>query len=607
MEIYGIIEGDWKELVYKMKKKIIPVVIIIALIILIGGIYALQIAYEHFSYTKEKADLTEYYNIESADDVVIAYNDEILDTKAKSVNGTIYLKYEDLLSLVSNRFYYGAADNALFYATPTTTYIATVGGSTWTASNGESGDAGFAIAFTEGEELYVALGYAKVFSDMEYESFSDPGRIRLISGSFEGTVAKIKKKTAIRTLGGRKSPIVTTVEGGTALVVEQMDEWSRILTWDGNIGYVENKVLDITSNNEVIDKNSLLASEGETSIFEPIETATGTIPAPTDVDAYTSMTFEGKVNMGFHPIGGIAGNDTVSSMISEAKSLNVIAPTWFMVNDNDGNITSYATNDYVTTAHANNIQVWAVLDDFNSGADIDIQQVLSRESSRANLIAKTMEQALTFGVDGINVDFETIKESFGPDYLQFLRELSIKCREAQLYLSIDDYAPMDFNSYYDLKEQGVVCDYVVIMGYDEHYAGSSEAGSVASLNYVKDGIEKALEDVPAEKLINAIPLYTRFWTTKDGEVKSKALHMAGATNVINEYGLEMSWNDEACQYYGEKTAEDGTLYQIWNEEARSIEAKLSVMQAHNCAGVAEWALGFETPDIWDVIAAYMAQ
>ncbi len=589
-----------------MKKKIIPVVIIIALIILIGGIYALQIAYEHFSYTKETADLTEYYNIQNADDVVIACNDEILDTKAKSVNGTIYIDYETLHELVSERFYYGAVDNALFYTTPTTSYVATVGGSSWTASNGESGDAGFTIAYAEGETLYVALGYAKAFADMDYESFSNPNRIRMISGSFEATTAKIKKKTAIRTLGGRKSPVVATVEGGNVLVVEQMDEWSRVLTWDGNIGYVENKVLDITSNNEVIDKNSLFA-QAENSLFEPIETATGTIPAPTDVDNYTSRTFEGKINMGFHPIGGKAGNDTISSMIAEAKSLNVIAPTWFMVNDNDGNITSYATNDYVTTAHAANIQVWAVLDDFNSGADIDIQAVLSRESSRTNLIANTMEQALTYGVDGINVDFETIKESFGEDYLQFLRELSIQCRANKLYLSIDDYAPMDFNSYYNLREQGIVCDYVVIMGYDEHYAGSPEAGSVASLNYVKDGIEKALEDVPAEKLVNSIPLYTRFWTTKGGEVSSKALHMAGATNVINEYGIEMNWDDETCQYYGEKTADDGTIYQIWNEEARSIEAKLSVMQAHGVAGVAEWALGFETADIWDVIAAYMAQ
>ncbi len=218
-----------------------------------------------------------------------------------------------------------------------------------------------------------------------------------------------------------------------------------------------------------------------------------------------------------------------------------------------------------------------------------------------------MEQATTFGFDGINVDFEKITEEGGPQYLQFLRELSVECRKNQLVLSIDDYVPMDHNDHYDLVEQGVVADYVVIMGYDEHYAGSSEAGSVASIDYVQTGLEKALTQVPAEKLVNAIPFYTRVWMTSDGKLTSKAINMEGAKNIISSKNLEMNWDETTCQYYGEATDSDGVFYQLWDEEAKSIQTKLSVMQTMNIAGVAEWALGFETADIWDVIGEYLAQ
>ena len=590
-----------------MKKKILPVVIIIALILLIGGIYALQLAYEHFSYTKEQADLNDYYNITSENDVIIAYNSEILENKAKMVNGISYLDFDSVRSLINGRFYYGKEDGILLYTTPTVTYKAVVGENTWTCTNGECGDAGFAISFLENDVLYVALDYVKVFSDMTFKSFTEPNRIRIISGSFEGSIVNIKKKTAIRILGGRKSPIVTTVEGGSAIVTEKMDEWSRVLTWDGHSGYVENKVLDFEAENTTIDKSTMEAAISGNSLFEPIAGAAGTLPSPTGLNDYTTVRLDGKVNLGFHPIGGMAGNDSISGIVGQVKTLNAIAPTWFQINDNDGNIISYATNDYVTTAHANNIQVWAALDDFNSKGDFDTGTVLKHAASRANLVANVIGQATSYGIDGINVDIEKIKEEFGQDYLQFVRELSVACRENKLVLSIDDYVPLASNSYYNLKEQAIVADYVVIMGYDEHYAGSDVAGSVASIGYVTSGIEKALEDVPAEKLVNSIPFYTRLWTTKGGEVSSKALHMSGATNVINDKGIEMNWDEETCQYYGEITDSEGTLYQIWNEEARSIEAKLSVMNAHGIAGVAEWALGFETADIWDVISAYMAQ
>ena len=196
------------------------------------------------------------------------------------------------------------------------------------------------------------------------------------------------------------------------------------------------------------------------------------------------------------------------------------------------------------------------------------------------------------------MDFELIPSSSGEDYIEFIRELGIACRKNSLVLSVDNYVPMgNLNDHYDRAEQGVVADYVIIMGYDEHYAGSSEAGSVASIGYVENGIKRTVAEVPPEKVIGGIPFYTRVWATKDGEVSSNALSMPLAQEWVEQRGITLAWDDETCQNYGELTESDGTLRQVWIEDAESIRTKISVMRNYGIAGVAAWQLGQESPDI----------
>ena len=172
--------------------------------------------------------------------------------------------------------------------------------------------------------------------------------------------------------------------------------------------------------------------------------------------------------------------------------------------------------------------------------------------------------------------------------------------------TIKDYLNSDynFNDHYRLDEQGVFADYVVIMGYDEHYAGSQEPGSVASIGYVTYGIEEALKHVGKEKLINGIPFYTRVWKTTAEGVSSQAYGMNEVQTFIANHGMTVEWNASTEQNYAEVHEDDAT-YQIWIEDAESIERKLEVMQNHSIAGVAQWCLGMESSDVWDVIADYM--
>lgn len=500
------------------------------------------------------------------------------------MDGHYYMDFASVQKYLNDRFYYGEADNSLFYTTASKVIIAEVGSTTWTDSTGTSEDVGYVIARTEGEELYVALDYVKKYTNFFYEGFTEPNHMQLTTSWDDEKIASINKDTQLRLRGGVKSEIlIDLAKGDTVTVLEELENWTKVKSSDSYIGYVENKRLsDITTKSPI-------------PVTDYVE------------EEYTSLNRGHKINLGFHNIGGVAGNDTFSSVVAGAKSLNVISPTWFKLNSNDGDVTSIASASYVRAAHDKGLEVWALFDNFTGTGDFSTTEFLSRYKSRQNAIDQLMALATEMGVDGINLDFETIDYEDGQSYVEFVRELSIACRANGLVYSIDDYVPMHFNDHYNLREQGIVADYVIIMGYDEHYAGSAEAGSVASLSYVENGLINTTAKVDPSKVINAVPFYTRIWHTSGGALSSEAVSMQTAKDYISNHSIELTWDVEAGQNYGEFTSSEGTFNQIWMEDATSIGQKIDSMRAQNIAGIAEWSLGMETPDVWDVIAGYIEE
>ena len=184
--------------------------------------------------------------------------------------------------------------------------------------------------------------------------------------------------------------------------------------------------------------------------------------------------------------------------------------------------------------------------------------------------------------------------------MQFIREMSVACRNKGLVLSVDNYVPSSYTAFYNRKEQGIVADYVIVMGYDEHYAGG-EAGSVSSIPYVREGIENTLKEVPKEKVINAVPFYTRVWTVNEGRTSSKAYGISDARQWVEENQVELTWDKLLGQYYGETVSGSGQQY-IWMEEEDSMKLKIDLIKEFDLAGVACWKLGFEPADIWDIVS-----
>lgn len=563
-----------------MKKKIIPIVIAIVLIIIIGGVTFGSRILEKYSYSKERADLNAYYGITGSQEAAIVLQDEIVEEKARISDGICYLDMATIHKYLNDRFYVDGGEGLLLYTLPEDIVRNSIGSSVKETAQG-SEELGYTAAIWEGDTLYVALDYIKQYTNFSYQLFTDPYRIQLTTEWPSYEVASISKNTQVRVKGGVKSEILTDVQKGDQVsVLEQMETWSKVKTADSVIGYVENKRLTGIRSEQPIPV---------TDYQEP---------------EYTSLTRDHKINLGWHVVASAGGNDTFNSVTANAENLNVISPTWFKLCDNEGGYTSFASADYVQKAHDRGLEVWALIENIEYKDSISMYEILSSTTTRQKLIDSLMNDLITYGIDGINVDFEQLSMDCGEHFVEFIRELSAACRKNGKVLSVDNYVPRDFNDYYDRKEQGIVADYVIVMGYDEHYAGSKEAGSVASIDYVEDGIAQTVKEVPAEKVINAIPFYTRIWETTGDGISSQAVDMVTAEQFISNHGITAEWDETTCQNYGEYTSGD-SRYQVWLEDADSIKVKLNVMENYGIGGVAEWRLGFEKPEIWDVIGEYL--
>ncbi|MDY5986347.1 glycosyl hydrolase family 18 protein [Sporofaciens sp. SGI.106] len=571
---------------------------IIFFIILVVGTVAGLFLWKRYGPTKEKADLDKYYGIQNENQLAVIINNGVLEPKGMISEGKAYIEYGTVRDYINERFYWDPNENIMLYTLPGDVITVGVGSKDYTVSK-EKNSEDYVILKTEGNTAYIALEFVQKYTDMEYEVFDDPSRVMIVTETGETQVAQARKDTQVRYQGGVKSPILTEIsKKDEVTVIESEGDWEKVRTKDGFIGYVKKSALK-KAETRVISRNF-------------------------DAPQYTGITRDYTINMAWHNVTNAEANSSVLEMIARSKGLTTISPTWFHVQDISGNMDSIASADYVNYAHQSNIEVWAAIRDFDGGINSaeESYAMLSKTSNRENLTNQLIAAALQLGIDGINVDFEKISAECGEHYIQFIRELSVKCHQNGLVLSVDNYVPQEYNRQYHRKEQGVFADYVVIMGYDEHYGGSPVAGSVSSYNFVRSGIENTLKEVPASKVISALPFFTRVWkeTPKTAEelsaqagteaaeypdnVESTAYSMAEAAAVVAQAGATANWDEETKQNFATWEAE-GSTFKVWLEDVSSLEPKLQLMKDYGLAGTAAWRLGQEEPEVWELILKYV--
>ena len=571
-----------------------PVIVGAAFVAVVVLLALLSIVIKKYSPSKERADLDDYYNIQSQEDAAIILDGIRLEETAKLWDGHVYMDYKIVQEYLNQRFYWDSNENILRYTTDKDVVSVNAGSMEYTVTK-KNENTDYVIVKVDGEHMYLALDFVQKYTNIEFAMHEAPNRVKITAKWGEIQTAPIRKNTAIRVKGGIKSPIVADLEKGSKVgILDAGENWSRVCTEDGMIGWLQNKRL------------------GEISVES--------ISREFEEPVFTHMLKDGSVRLGWHQVTNQEANGRVASILQDTKGVNVISPTWFYLNDNEGNIYSLASREYVSYCHQNNVEVWALVSNLEN-PEADSAYVLSHTSTRDYLTNQIIAAAIEYDLDGINLDFEALSSEVGDSYIQFVRELSLKCENNNLVLSVDNYVPTDYTAFYNRAEQAVFADYVVIMGYDEHYSGSENIGSVASIGFVRDGVENTLKEVPPEQTILGMPFYSRVWelTPKDGageDVESAAEDYLpytftcteeGMQTVENRYtanGAQAVWSEEDGQYIAEYESE-GKTYKIWVENEISLEEKLKVMKQNNLAGAAYWKLGLERPSAWDTIIKYV--
>lgn len=560
----------------RRRNQLVPILVAMLLIILVAVAGIVTGFIKKYTPSDTRMELADYYHTGEGEAALIL-QDTISEAKGKIVDGRAYLPYSVITNEMGGRFYWDKESEKMLYTTATDTLEIKPEDTAYTIA-GQTKQQDYILVKEIGEEFYIALDFVEQYMPIQGEVYDKPDRIVVSYKWGDINTVSVSKDTEVRYQGGIKSPILSDVKkGDTLILLEEMENWSRVMTADGIDGYVEKKNLEKPQTTE-------LSYTGEYK------------------EDYSSLTREHKINLTWHQVTSEEANTALGATIQNMTGVNVISPTWFSVTANEGTISSLASADYVNEAHNRGLEVWGLIDNFNP--DVSTLEMLSIRSSREHIIQKLLEEAQRVGLDGINVDFEALTEEEAPHFIQFVRELSVVCRANNLVLSVDNPVPQ-FTGFYNRKEQGIVADYVIIMGYDEHTTGSEEAGSVASLPFVKEGIEKTLQEVPKEKVINGIPFYTRLWTeSNNGTLSSEVMTMDAASQYIQENGIEVYWEKETAQNYGELLTDNGTQ-KIWLEDEQSIEEKMKLISQYELAGVASWKLGFERADVWNVISQYL--
>lgn len=555
---------------------ILLVIIIIILAIATFGIWTVR-----YAPSKERMSIKEYYGI-SGDQAALFINGKRIKqdgdkTVAQLKDGHFYIALSTLKSKLDDGYVYDSTEQILRYTTDSEVISVNRDDAFYTSGRSQE-DMDEKIVITGGSDrTFVALDFVKKFTDVTVKTAKKPNRVVIEKAGYKKKVTELKRDTEARRFGGPKSKILADLKKGTqATVVESYGRWDKIMTADGIEGCVTSSSLDTIKSRTV--KKSLPERK------------------------YNHITMKDKVNLLWHQVTNRTANSSVDRVLSNAKGINVISPTWFRLADNEGGLTDIASLSYVKTAHNAGVQVWGLVSNFEDKS-VDTTTVLNMTSSRDNLVNNLIAKAIAYDLDGINVDFEQVQTAAKDGYAEFIRELSLKCENNDLVLSVDNYPPTASSTHYSRKVQANYADYCIVMAYDEHYS-TSDPGSNASIGFVKDAVKNSLKEIPKSRLVLGMPFYAKLWTTKDDTTTMKTIGMKSISSYLKQYNVQETWDDDLGQNYAE-FSNDGAKIQLWAEDEKSLALKLEVMKSNGLAGGAFWKEGLEDNSVWDLIGNYM--
>lgn len=516
---------------------------------------------------------------------------DVIVFEGKRMDATYLLDAEQIL--LPFDFIKEKIDPAIFWDEPTRSVIVTTKDKVLRMESGEvvahlnKQPVNLQVPVKEVEgKRYVPLDPLTRLYPFAFERKADTGVLLVEQEGYEIEQAHVisgEEKQLVRVGASHRTPIVSELSSGdTVDVLGEQEGYYRVLTASGIAGFLPEKSVEMSGKRKVSLQHA--GSSGEQVAWKP--------------DGQ-------KVNMVWEHV--VSKNPNVAQ-IETLPGVNVIAPTWFELKDAEGTLINRADSAYVKWGHKRGYQVWGLV---TNGFNPDwTQSVLGSYDKRDKLIVQLIHYAHLYDLDGINIDFENVYYEDKERLVQFVRELTPYLHQQGLTVSIDVTIKSNaktWSMFLDRKALAEVVDYMAVMTYDEHWAASPKAGSVASLPWVEAGLQGVLEEVPNEKLLLGVPFYTRLWTEAkqaDGTVKvsSKALSMPRAQEWIAERKLTPVLDKASGQQYVEyRDPKDGNVYKMWLEDVSSMAKRLELVKKYDLAGVASWRRGFEVPEIWPTI------
>lgn len=561
------------------KRYIIPILLTIALICLAVGVVIVK-----KSPSKKRVNLYEYYGVtDGSAEIAVAVDHKKMDSFGYVIDEKYYIPEEIVETYFTDKFYTDANNRQVLYTTDLEIWEIPFG-ENYYEIDGNKTEKEYEIVKFFDEKIYVCIDFVKELTGCSYIFYSNPSRIAIETAGLKSNRLNGKSDGKVRADATIKAPIIGTVGDGAKwydLEVEK-NGYKLVVADDGRAGYLKN--------NEI----SSVTLE-ETTAFE--------------IAPYKNQLRDHKIILVWDGIYVKEENAGIDKRLEKVTSANVISPTWYKVTDSNGSIESMADWDYINYVREKGYEIWPLINDFSAGAEdgFDEAELLSNRDSRRKLINNLMSEVKEYGYDGLNIDFEKIKAAYGKDFVQFIRELSIECRKAEIVLSVDNYVPFSFNEFYGRKAQGECVDYVIVMCYDEHYDGGESSGSTASISYVDSGTEKTLNSVAKEKVLVGVPFYSRLWqleeniSDKKNILSTKAYSMKGGEEIAGELGLISVWDDVVKQTVATGYS-GGFYYEIWLETLKSMTEKIEVIKSYDVGGIAAWALGSEDEGVWEIFS-----
>lgn len=423
------------------------------------------------------------------------------------------------------------------------------------------------------DTIYLPISEMHDVYDIEINYIKDSNVITMDSLDREQKKAYTSKNVSIKAKSSNFSKTVDKVKKGNWLFYISTDEkgWAKVRTTKGKVGYVkENKLTNFVTVRDSMEEEKQIS---------------------------------GKVNLVWDYFSEYAkAPDRTGTKID---GINVVSPSFFYI-DKNGNFkenVSQNGQEYIKWAKSNGYKVWPMVSNSNAGLEMT-SKIMNSYESRKKLIEAIVNVCVKYDLDGINIDFENMKKEDVDLYSRFIIELTPRIKDIGLTVSVDVTAPDGADNWsmcFDRNVIGNVADYIIFMAYDQYGAGSNKAGTTAGYNWVETSLKKFVttEEIDSNKVILAIPLYTRLWSEKDGKVLSKVIDMKDIDSTIPE-NVERKWNDTLKQYYVEY---NDSLYtrKMWIEDSKSLKEKLSLIKQYNLGGVASWEKDKETKDVWELI------